>query len=53
MKRLDEEEEPRCYCVDVIEVRKDKCKVQPPNPQVERKKVDMSDAQEAEWEHEI
>ncbi|MCI80018.1 hypothetical protein A2U01_0101289, partial [Trifolium medium] len=53
MKRYDDEEEPQCYCVDVIEVIEDKIKVQPSNPPIERVVVDLIDEQEAEWDHEI
>ncbi|MCI95177.1 hypothetical protein A2U01_0116475, partial [Trifolium medium] len=53
MTRHDEEEEPRCYRVDIIEVIENKCEVQPPSPHVERIAVDVIDVQEAEWEHEI
>ncbi|MCI41197.1 hypothetical protein A2U01_0062430, partial [Trifolium medium] len=52
MKR-HEEEEPQCYCVEVIEALEDKCKVQPSNPPVERVLVDSNDVQEAEWDHKI
>ncbi|MCI56770.1 hypothetical protein A2U01_0078021, partial [Trifolium medium] len=51
MTRHDEEE-PRCYRVDIIEVSEDKCKVQPPSPHVERA-VGSIDEQEVEWKHEI
>ncbi|MCI57529.1 hypothetical protein A2U01_0078780, partial [Trifolium medium] len=52
MKRHDEGE-PQCYCVDVIEAFKDKIKVKPSNPPVERVVVDLTNVQEAEWDHEI
>ncbi|MCI77426.1 hypothetical protein A2U01_0098696, partial [Trifolium medium] len=48
MKRHDEEE-PQCYCVDVIEAFEEKIKVQTSNPPVERV-VDLIDEQEAEWD---
>ncbi|MCI37604.1 hypothetical protein A2U01_0058828, partial [Trifolium medium] len=51
--RRHEEEEPQCYCVEVIEALEDKCKGQPSNPPFERVVVDPNDVQEAEWDHEI
>ncbi|MCI56358.1 hypothetical protein A2U01_0077609, partial [Trifolium medium] len=53
MKRHEEEEEPQCYRVEIIEVSEDKCKVQPPSLPVERVEVDPIDVQEAEWNCEI
>ncbi|MCI88655.1 hypothetical protein A2U01_0109942, partial [Trifolium medium] len=53
MQRLDEDKEPRCYCVEVIEDSEDKCKGQPLSPHIGRITIDAIDAQEAEWEHEI
>ncbi|MCI46559.1 hypothetical protein A2U01_0067799, partial [Trifolium medium] len=53
MKRHDEEEEPQCYRVEIIEDINDKSKVQTPSLPVERIVVYSIDEQEAEWNREI
>ncbi|MCI10136.1 hypothetical protein A2U01_0031228, partial [Trifolium medium] len=48
-----QEDDSQCYCVEVIEVVEDECKVQTPSLQVERVVVDPIEIQEAEWNQEI